>query len=89
DVVACEGDSGGPSFIYNESSLSYTITGIMSLAYGQSKCSAFPNVYMSVAYYKDWIESGYKTDSLISRDIFLPPLNQANSKISYLASEQN
>ncbi|MEN9946152.1 MAG: transrane protease serine 12, partial [Pseudomonadota bacterium] len=64
DVVSCKGDSGGPSLSYNESSLSYTVTGITSLGYGGYACSSLPSVYMSVAYYKDWIESGYKTDSL-------------------------
>ncbi|MEN9946355.1 MAG: hypothetical protein RLZZ293_741 [Pseudomonadota bacterium] len=63
-VSACNGDSGGPSLVYNESSLTYTITGISSLGYGIQECSVLPNFYMSVAYYKDWIESGYKTDSL-------------------------
>jgi V8-like Glu-specific endopeptidase len=63
-VYACEGDSGGPSLSYNENSLTYTITGIASLSYGSHECSSLPNAYMNVAYYKDWIESGYKTDSL-------------------------
>jgi secreted trypsin-like serine protease len=69
-VVACEGDSGSPSLSYNESSLSYTVTGIVSLGYGDNACSFLPNVYMSIAYYKDWIESGYKTDSLTHTNIY-------------------
>ncbi|MEN9946803.1 MAG: hypothetical protein RLZZ293_1189 [Pseudomonadota bacterium] len=64
EVVACKGDSGGPSLSYNESNLSYTVTGIVSLGYGASECSFEPSIYMSVAYYKNWIESGYLTDSL-------------------------
>ncbi|MEN9946802.1 MAG: hypothetical protein RLZZ293_1188 [Pseudomonadota bacterium] len=64
EVIACKGDLGGPSLIYNESSLIYTVTGIVSLNYGINECSTLPSIYMSVAYYKDWIESGYKTDSL-------------------------
>ncbi|MEN9946151.1 MAG: hypothetical protein RLZZ293_537 [Pseudomonadota bacterium] len=62
-VVACKGDSGGPSLTYNESN-SYTVTGITSLGFGKDSCSSSPDVYMSVAYYKDWIESGYLTNSL-------------------------
>ncbi|MEN9946150.1 MAG: hypothetical protein RLZZ293_536 [Pseudomonadota bacterium] len=64
DIVACKGDSGAPSLSYNESSLSYIVTGIRSLGYGVGLCSFLPDVYMSVAHYKDWIESGYLTDSL-------------------------
>ncbi|MEN9945998.1 MAG: Trypsin, partial [Pseudomonadota bacterium] len=63
-VVACKADSGGPSLVYNESTLSYTVTGIASLGYGLNSCSFLPNIYMSVAYYKNWIEAGYMTDSL-------------------------
>ncbi|MEN9946354.1 MAG: hypothetical protein RLZZ293_740 [Pseudomonadota bacterium] len=63
-IAACKGDSGAPSLMYNEHSLNYKLTGILSLGYGPKACSFLPNAYMSVAYYKDWIESGYKTDSL-------------------------
>lgn len=61
----CQGDSGGPDLIYNAVTNQYIITGIHSFGYG-AFCgySSVPSTSMSVAYYLEWIESGYLINHL-------------------------